>query len=94
MEAIINWFADVFERFTNWIMEFVKWVFQNILDALAAIIEAIPVPDFVSNASNLFSQIPGEVAYFLHFFAIPQGITMILSAYALRFVLRRIPFIG
>lgn len=48
-----------------------------------------------SNAlSSAFQSLPSSVAYFLNMFMVPQGITMIFSAYVTRFLIRRIPVIG
>lgn len=44
--------------------------------------------------NSMFSKISPTVWYFLNLCAIPQGITMYISAYATRFAIRRIPVIG
>ncbi|MOA51113.1 hypothetical protein D3C78_1742180 [compost metagenome] len=64
------------------------------MDAFASLVEAIPVPDFLANAGSFLGGLPAGVVYFFDFFAVPEGIAMICSALLLRFVLRRIPFIG
>lgn len=51
----------------------------------------LPNSNFLSSA---FGNIPASMGYFLHMFMVPQGISMILSAYVTRFVIRRIPVIG
>lgn len=42
----------------------------------------------------LFAAIPAEVWYFLNLFQVPAGVTAVVSAYATRFIIRRIPVIG
>ncbi|WP_368648912.1 DUF2523 domain-containing protein [Castellaniella ginsengisoli] len=44
--------------------------------------------------SSSFGGIPSSVAYFLNLFMVPQGISMVFSAYVTRFIIRRIPVIG
>jgi len=97
-DGLIEWFSEFFGNITEWFVDLVKtfgqWVWQAVLDALASVIEGIPVPDFVLNAGSVFSSIPPEIAAFWGFFAISEGLAMIVSAYSLRFLIRRIPFIG
>jgi len=47
-----------------------------------------------TNLKDLFSLLPDSVWYFLNYFKIPTGITMIISALLTRFLIRRIPLIG
>lgn len=90
--------ADALSKFGQWLLDALLWIprklWAELLDVFAKIIEAMPVPDFVAHAQNLFNGIPGSVIYFANFFAIGEGLTMVLGAYLLRFILRRIPFIG
>lgn len=44
--------------------------------------------------AQAFNSIPPEVWYFLNLFGVAQGITAIFCAYAVRFLLRRIPLFG
>lgn len=47
------------------------------------------------NAINgLMSGIASSTWYFLEIFMIPQGLSAVVSAYATRFIIRRIPVIG
>lgn len=109
MSEFANWFAELFRRFLDWILqlvtdaldwvlELVEWIpktiWKELLDAFASAIEAIPVPDFMNQAGSFFGDIPGEIVYFFQFFAVAEGVAMILSALVLRFLIRRIPIIG
>lgn len=47
-----------------------------------------------SALSSAFSGIPGSVWYFLDLFSISTGLSTVISAYATRFIIRRIPVIG
>lgn len=79
----------------NWAFDEINIIIINLIDsllqALASVYAAIPVPTFMQSAS--FS-LPSSVIYMADIFAIPEGVAMIVSAYTLRFVLRRIPGIG
>jgi len=94
MEFIYKLLTD----FANWLGEKLKelfdWAFGGVLDAFALIFEQIPVPGFFATASGAFSSIPSGVVFFLSVFELNFGISVILTAYALRFIIRRIPFFG
>jgi hypothetical protein len=90
--------GDYLLSFMEWLLEVFLWVPRKVwaetLDALAGVLEAIPVPDFVATADGAFSAIPANVLFFAQYFALGEGIAMIISAYTLRFLIRRIPIIG
>ncbi|MEM8684360.1 MAG: DUF2523 family protein [Pseudomonadota bacterium] len=94
MEALIQFL----EQILVWFKELMLWIPRKlaelILDGLAALIEAIPVPGFLQNASGFLGAIDPNVAYFLEGFAFAEGLSIILSAYVLRFLIRRIPLVG
>lgn len=72
--------------------ELFKWIMVQILNAVAAFIEWIPVPDFLQNIGNF--QLPDTVIYFTTLFQVPEGMAIMVSAYTLRFFLRRLPIVG
>lgn len=90
--------ADALTGFGKWLLEVLLWVprklWAELLDVFAAMFEAMPVPDFIAQAQGYFNAIPPGVLFFANFFALGEGITMVLGAYVLRFLIRRIPFIG
>lgn len=47
-----------------------------------------------TNLSDLFNLLPDSVWFFLNYFKIPTGITLVISALLTRFLIRRIPIIG
>lgn len=47
-----------------------------------------------SDLRSLFDMLPASAWYFLDLFLIPTGLTQVLNALVLRFIIRRIPFIG
>lgn len=86
--------SDLLQKLLDILLYIPKKILELILYGLASLIEAIPVPDFIQNIPALFSQIGAYVWYFLDPFQIGTGLSIILSAYVLRFLIRRIPFIG
>ena len=75
-----------------------EWAFLSLwkllLEGLATVIEAIPVPGFMNDAQSFFGNIPPSIVYFFHYFAIAEGIAFFSAALLLRFITRRIPLIG
>lgn len=84
--------------FKDWLRDLLLWVPQKLwelfLDGLAAVLEAIPVPSWISSAGGVFDAIPDGVIYFAQAFQLPAGLSIIVSAYVIRFLIRRIPIIG
>jgi hypothetical protein len=69
-------------------------VFSWLMDGLASILESIPVPSWLSGLDSSSLSIPGEVMYWLAPFQLEFGVSAIVGAYMVRFIIRRIPFIG
>lgn len=84
--------------FKDWLRDLLLWVPKKLwdlfLDALVAVVEAIPVPSWLSSAGGVFDAIPDGVIYFAQALQLPAGLAMIISAYVIRFIIRRIPIIG
>lgn len=80
-----------------WLVELLLWLplklWSLFLDGLAAVIEAIPVPAWLENV-DLFGNLDPGVLYFAAAFEIPAGLGIITSAYLIRFLIRRLPFVG
>lgn len=97
-DSIKFWLSEKFNEILEWLKEFFLWIprkiWAEILDAFAGFFESLPVPEFIIQASSAFAGISGNILFFAQMFAVGEGITMILGAYVLRFVLRRIPLIG
>ncbi|MGX5724805.1 DUF2523 family protein [Metapseudomonas otitidis] len=98
VDKILGWFKAAFETLLGWWLDFVLWlpkkVWGYVFDGLATVIEKLPVPDFVSQAGSFMSQLPSGVVFFFQYFAVAEGLAMITASLLLRFILRRIPFIG
>jgi Protein of unknown function (DUF2523) len=85
--SILTWFQTFIEGLPLFLM-------GPFLDGLNAFLQWIPVPSFFADASGYIADIPPAAAYFLQGFNISAGFAMIISAYVIRFIIRRIPFFG
>lgn len=72
---------------------FFSRVVNGILDVGASAIALVPVPDFLLQPIS-FTGIPNNALYFMDVFNVAQGLTIVVTAYGVRFILRRIPIIG
>lgn len=90
--------ADYLAQALQFLLDMFLWipkkVWELLLDGLATVIEAIPVPDFVSNIGAYFGAISPNILFFAKLLAIPEGVAMYTTAMLLRFLIRRIPVIG
>lgn len=84
--------------FKDWLRDLLLWVprkiWELLLDGLAAVIEAIPVPAWLADIGDVFDAIPDGVVYFAQALQLPAGLSMVIAAYVLRFLIRRLPIIG
>jgi len=91
-----DWLTDWLNAAWAWLIDLLLWVPLQVyglaLDGLATVLEAIPAPEWIVAAD--FSGVHPAIAYFGGAFEIGYGISALLSAMVLRFVIRRIPVIG
>lgn len=91
---MLEWFSDALE----WLVDFLLWLprqlWQLILDGLASFIEWIPAPDFMEDLAGWMGDLDPAIAYFIEPMQVGPGVTMILGAMVIRFVIRRIPVVG
>lgn len=85
------------EEFFSWLLDLLLWIpmklWELISDGLALVIEAIPVPAWL-DVSDPFASIDPGIVYFADGFMLTEGIGIVLSAYLVRFLIRRIPIVG
>lgn len=83
--------------FAKWLFDALLFiprkVFEGLLDALAALVEAIPVPDAIAQAKVSMSALAG-MGYVADLVALKQGLALVMGSLIARFLLRRIPGIG
>jgi hypothetical protein len=94
MDFLIKYISQILA----WVLGFIDWVFiecaKLVLAGLAAVLAAIPVPSWVSGASGAVASIPAGVAYLIGTMHIADGCTIMVSAYTIRFLIRRLPVVG
>jgi hypothetical protein len=108
VQTLASWFAKVLTFLTSivqaledaftWLLDLLIYIpkkaFEGMMGAFAGVIAAIPAPDFVTNLPALFAAIPEPMRWGFGVAQVGAGLTMVGSAYLLRFIIRRIPFIG
>lgn len=94
LSGIWEWAVALVQDLVEWLEAAVYWVVAFILEIVAAILSVISVPSWVSSANGVLSSISGSVGYWVEPFNIGSGVLIVLGAYAIRFGIRRIPFIG
>jgi hypothetical protein len=94
MDFLIKFLSQILA----WLVEFVQWIgdlaISTVLGALTTLLNAIPVPGWMSSAPSVLSGVPSGVVWLFQILQLPAGLTIILSAWLLRFLIRRIPVIG
>jgi hypothetical protein len=94
----MKWLIDFLAHLAQWLHDFFLFiprkVYALLCDGLVTVVQAIPVPSFFSDAGANLSAIPSGVAFFGSAFRIGDGLSIVLTAYLLRFLIRRIPVIG
>lgn len=84
--------TELLKYIFNEIKLIVLYVFEQVLMAFVALLEAIPVPGFLLNVSSY--QLPSNILYFLGVAQFGTGVSIMVTAYTLRFLIRRLPVVG
>jgi hypothetical protein len=71
---------------------FALWIYDAFMSGFSALVEAIPVPDFLANVGSY--TLPSSLSWAAHALNLDIGLGIVVTAYTARFILRRIPFIG
>jgi hypothetical protein len=94
----MTYLIQYIQQILSWLLTFIDWicteVFSVVMGALLAILNAIPVPSFFTNASTELAGLPAGVLYFAQAADLSTGCSVVISAWLLRFLIRRIPIIG
>ena len=92
--AFAKWFAAVFKQIfvDMWAMitDIGCWFVEGSLGVAASALSAIDTP---FNPQTYYGMIPAEAGQVLGLVGITQGVTIIVSALLVRFVLQTIPFV-
>ena len=78
----------------EYIDKFFAKLWELITEAFLYLINLIPAPDFISTVTQGLNEISSYAAYPAYLAGFDVGIPMIASAYGIRFLIRRLPFIG
>lgn len=90
----MEWLQDFAQWLLDTLLYVPRWVWDQLLTALGAVIAAIPVPDFVLVWTSNAGSLPSSIIWFLTMFEFKSGLTMVASAYITRWMIRRIPVVG
>jgi hypothetical protein len=74
--------------------QFTDWVLSLFVDFFVYLLNLIPVPEFVEQAKDAISTFGDYAGYPLYLIAFDVGFPMVVSAVLLKFLIRRLPFIG
>lgn len=93
--SAVEWVVEQLARLLDWILSglnhlFVEILFAPVLGFISDSFHAIPLPDWYNYGTVSL----GSAGYFIAIAEVPLGVTMILSAYVIRFAIRRLPVIG
>lgn len=74
----------------------ISFILLDLLDSffsgILGLFELFPLPDFIVSFTTF--QLPGFFLYILDVFQIYEGVLIVVSAYSIRFLIRRLPVIG
>ena len=73
---------------------FFAGLYYVVLEFTPVIISLIGGDAFVQNINSALSSLPSGVLYFMSLFKLGTGLEIVLSAYVVRFIIKRIPIIG
>lgn len=103
--AFANWLLGLFQSVLDWLLAVLDWLldyvdyllyslFEAVLSGLASALAEIPRPDVFVQAESAFCSNFSALGYAAGNIDIGGPLTLIFSAYVLRFVIRRLPVIG
>lgn len=98
LASLFDFLVDVISSFVQWLLDLLLYVprvvFSEVMQGLAAVVSSIPVPDFVADVGSYWSGVPSDVMFFVAPLRLGTGLAMIATAYGVRFLIRRLPFVG
>lgn len=90
----MEWLSDLFTAIIEGIASVITWVLVKLLQALAAVLSLIPVPDFLQSASPAIQTMFDVFGWGLGIAQADFGFSAVMTALVIRFSIRRLPFIG
>lgn len=90
IDAILKWLVDFVYAVIQYLKDIPLDLFEKVLDAIRSAFSSIPVPDFVANGLQSFSnEFPPLMGYLLAQSGVAQGFALIGIAYTFR-LLRKV----
>jgi len=92
--GILRFLGQVVE----WVVDFFQWLRVKaavlVFDAIIAVLSLIPVPEWLESISTNGGSLSADILYFIAPFQFGTGFAWVVSAYLLRFLIRRLPVVG
>lgn len=89
-----HWLLDIISSVIQFLVDLPFKILEWLWNAFVAFLDLLPIGSYFDGSANLFASIPSSVWFFMNMFQVKFGITTILGAYLIRFLIRRIPGIG
>lgn len=98
LSSLFEFLAGLVEKAAQWVLDLLLYVprllFGELCQGVVSLVSSIPVPAFVSDVGSFWSGIPSDVMFFVAPLRLGTGLSMIATAYGVRFLIRRLPFVG
>ncbi|WAB95621.1 DUF2523 family protein [Pseudomonas putida] len=94
MTSFAQWLISIIEQLIQFILDLPLIIGEWFWQGLLYLVSNSKIVPLIEASGDLFSNIDPGVWYFLNLMHLPYGLTMVTGAYVLRFLVRRIPFVG
>lgn len=94
MSGFGEWLLSIVRDILQFLIDIPLHVAQWLWEAVLKLLSTDFITGLITSATQLLSQIDPGIWYFMDFLQVPFGITVCFSALLMRFLIRRIPFIG
>lgn len=89
-----TWLKGIFEQLASWLVNLALLILSWIWSAFIYILDLFGIGDQIKHAANALDSIPDSVWFFMNVAQVKFGLGVVMTAYAVRFFIRRIPGIG
>lgn len=96
---ILGYFVAFLWYVIAWLLTALDYILRHIsagfVEAAGNLLHMIPAPDFLNSVMSTWNSIPmDQFAWFANMFEVGYGLTIVSSAYVIKFGLRFIPYAG
>jgi hypothetical protein len=88
------WLKSALEQIASWLLNAFLSIIGWLFDGLLYLLDLIGLADQIKTSSGYFDSLPEGAWYYLNLFQAQYGLSAILVAYSIRFLIRRIPGFG